>query len=91
VTAAEKVEDFLELIATSNNDSHAYCSEVKKQPKVVEVTVKERVFVVPFNLQGDAILVTIHGPVRIFVSGEQGTLFAEVFGHTALVQDGEVV
>ena len=31
------------------------------------------------------------GPVRISVSREQGTLFAGLVGHTAFVQDGEVV
>ena len=31
------------------------------------------------------------GPVIYFVSAEQGTLFANLLGHSAFVQDGEVV
>ena len=31
------------------------------------------------------------GPVRIFVSGEHGTLFAGEFGHPVLEHDGKVV
>jgi uncharacterized protein (DUF302 family) len=70
----------------------------KMNAKGVEFGPECRIFEVCNPVKAKAVLeadMTISnalpGPVRISVSGEQGTLFAGLFGHAALVQDGEVV
>jgi len=59
----------LQLIATRENNSHAYGAKLKKQAEIVEIPVEEWILIVPLQFECDSILEAIH-----FVSRRIGFL-----------------
>src|SRR5690242_8225543 len=52
---------FLKLGRTCHDDPHVDNAEIEEQPEIIEVTIIERIFVVPLDFKGDLVLVTIDG------------------------------
>ncbi len=60
LTLAKLVKYFLQLIASSNDDTDIYSAQIEKKSKVVKISIKERVFVIPLYLQSHSVLETIN-------------------------------
>src|SRR5579872_5161707 len=75
-TTAEFLEDVLQLVASRNDDPHAHDAKLEEEPKVIEIAIEERVLIVPFDFEGDAILEAIdavgRGSVGVRVDGDLG-------------------
>lgn len=54
------IEDHLQLVAAGDNHADGDYSQVKQQSEIVEIAVKERILVVPFDLKSDTILEAIN-------------------------------
>lgn len=59
-TASQLIKNILKLITTSDDDSNTYGSKLKKQAKVVEIPVEERILIVPLYLESHAIFVAVN-------------------------------
>ena len=58
--SAKIVKNALQSIGPCHYYTNADCTQVEEQPKIVEVTVKEWVLVVPFDFEGDSILEAVN-------------------------------
>jgi hypothetical protein len=58
-TFAELVENRLQIRATGDDDSDVYDPQVEEQPEIIEISVEEGILVVPFDFEGDPVLVAI--------------------------------
>ena len=58
-TSANILKNVLQLICAGKDDSNADRTQVEQKSKVVQVPVKERILVIPFNLKRDAVLEAI--------------------------------
>ena len=61
------IKDLLQFIASRDNYSNPYRSQIKKQTKVIEIAVEEWILIVPFNFEGDFVLEAVHLMSRTLV------------------------
>jgi len=54
------IENILQLISTCDDDSNAHSPEVKKESKVVEISIEKWIFVIPLYLQSYPIFKTVY-------------------------------
>ena len=54
------IENILQLISTSDDDSHAHSPEIEKESKIVEIPIKKWIFVIPLYLQSYPIFKTVN-------------------------------
>ena len=59
-SSSQALKDRLQVITSGNDNTDTNGTEIKKQPEVVQISVKERIFIVPFDFEGDTILITIN-------------------------------
>lgn len=59
-TTPQLLENFLKMIGASNDYACINDAEVEQQAEVIQVTIEEWVFVVPFELKRNATLETVH-------------------------------
>ena len=52
----EAVENRLKFVTAGDNDTDADSSQFKEQPKIVQIAVEERIFVIPLNFESDLVL-----------------------------------
>lgn len=57
---AQTIEDFLQLGASGDYDPDLKRPQLEQKPKVTQVTIKERIFVIPFHLDANLVLKTIY-------------------------------
>lgn len=58
-SASQALKNALQTVAARDDNPHGNNPQVEQQSEIVQVPVKERVFVVPFDLQSNAIFVAI--------------------------------
>ena len=58
--APDVFEDLLKFVTTGNDDADTDGPKLKQQPKIIQIPVEKRVFVVPFDFKCHAILEAIH-------------------------------
>ena len=77
---AEFVEEVLEFVGSRNNDSNTQHVQIKEQTKCCEVTVEERVFVIPLSFDRYAISIVVY----VMCRGERLAAISEDFNVKAL-------
>ena len=59
-SATEFIKNVLQVVTSGDDDAHGHSAKVKQQPKIVQVAVIERVFVVPLNFEGNPVLEAVN-------------------------------
>lgn len=57
--SSEIVENILQVVASGDDNARADRPQVEEQPEIVQITVVEGVFVVPFDLQRHFVFETV--------------------------------
>jgi len=56
ITSLKLIKNILKFVATGNDNTGTNCAQIKEKAKVVQISVKKRIFVVPFYFKGNTVL-----------------------------------
>lgn len=57
---AQRTKELVEIAGAGNDNSNVYDTKIKEKPEVIQVSIKEWVFVIPLNLKANLTFEAIH-------------------------------